>query len=323
MTKRVQILYHGNCFDGMMSAALFTAFYRARVDQDAQLSYRGMSHKQGDPYGDDHDETFWADENAVVDFRYSPSPRLTWWCDHHQSAFIQPEHRAHFETEHSLRKCFDPSAPSCAGLLARWLAQDHGFDATQFAEHLHWADLIDAARFESPRQAVELVEPPLQLMALLETAPPPEFVEQLILGLAQGSIEQVHGSVAVQERLEGALEVHRHAIDVTREQLKCTAGVAFADLSDTDVNAPNKFLPYYLHDDVAYTVVVTHSSSRAKVSVGSNPWQRPDPLINLAELCGRYGGGGHAVVAGISLPPGEIEQARRAASEIVATLRGG
>lgn len=171
MTKRVQILYHGNCFDGVMSAALFTAFYRDRIQRDAQLSYRGMGHQKGDPYGDDHDQTFWADENVVVDFRYSPSPRLTWWCDHHQSAFIQPEHRTQFETEHSSRKCFDPSAPSCAGLLARWLATDHGFDATRFAEHLRWADLIDAARFESPRQAVELAEPALQLMALLEAAP--------------------------------------------------------------------------------------------------------------------------------------------------------
>ena len=30
-------------------------------------------------------------ENAIVDFKYSPSPHVTWWFDHHLSAFLTPE----------------------------------------------------------------------------------------------------------------------------------------------------------------------------------------------------------------------------------------
>jgi nanoRNase/pAp phosphatase (c-di-AMP/oligoRNAs hydrolase) len=44
-------------------------------------------------------------------------------------------------------------------------------------------------------------------------------------------------------------------------------------------------------------------------------------MVNLAEVCERYGGGGHARVGAISFPPDQAEQARVAAAEIVAELR--
>jgi nanoRNase/pAp phosphatase (c-di-AMP/oligoRNAs hydrolase) len=44
-------------------------------------------------------------------------------------------------------------------------------------------------------------------------------------------------------------------------------------------------------------------------------------MENLAKICERYGGGGHARVGAVSFPPGKLEEARRAAQEIVAELR--
>jgi nanoRNase/pAp phosphatase (c-di-AMP/oligoRNAs hydrolase) len=44
-------------------------------------------------------------------------------------------------------------------------------------------------------------------------------------------------------------------------------------------------------------------------------------MVNLAQVCERYGGGGHARVGAISFPPGQADQARTAAAEIVAELR--
>lgn len=317
----LQLLYHGNCFDGMMSAAVFLRFYLERVQPGAQVSCRGMSHGRGDPYGPDHDAVFCGEHNAVVDFRYSPSPRLTWWCDHHQSAFIKPEHHGHFEADRTGRKCFDPRAPSCAGLLAGWLSRDHDFDVSNFTDHVHWADRIDSAAFDSPQQAVELKEPALQLMALLEAGPPASLVEELIHALGQEPIAAVHRMPQVQRLLGPVLDQQRYAIDVYRRCMDLNRGVAYFDLTDTDLEGYSKFVPYYLDGRVRYTVALTHSVSRSKISVGSNPWHRPEPLINLAELCGRYGGGGHAVVAGISMPPDELEHARRASLEIAEYLR--
>jgi nanoRNase/pAp phosphatase (c-di-AMP/oligoRNAs hydrolase) len=43
--------------------------------------------------------------------------------------------------------------------------------------------------------------------------------------------------------------------------------------------------------------------------------------VNLAQICERYGGGGHARVGAISFPPDKEAVARVAAMEIVAELR--
>ncbi|HET9803162.1 MAG TPA: hypothetical protein VFP96_07995, partial [Candidatus Acidoferrum sp.] len=57
------------------------------------------------------------------------------------------------------------------------------------------------------------------------------------------------------------------------------------------------------------------------VSVGTNPWKETPADVNLAALCEKYGGGGHARVAAISFAPGDLARARQAALEIAATLR--
>jgi nanoRNase/pAp phosphatase (c-di-AMP/oligoRNAs hydrolase) len=44
-------------------------------------------------------------------------------------------------------------------------------------------------------------------------------------------------------------------------------------------------------------------------------------MTNLAAICERYGGGGHARVGAISFPTGQASQAREAAAEIVTELR--
>ena len=68
---------------------------------------------------------------------------------------------------------------------------------------------------------------------------------------------------------------------------------------------------------------MSKSSFRTKVAVGSNPWTKADPakMVNLAQVCERYGGGGHARVGAISFPPDQADKARAAALEIVAELR--
>ena len=72
---------------------------------------------------------------------------------------------------------------------------------------------------------------------------------------------------------------------------------------------------------MTYSVSVSLSSFRSKVSVGSNPWAPRPRAHDLATICERYGGGGHAVVAAISLAPEELETARKIAAEIVEELR--
>jgi nanoRNase/pAp phosphatase (c-di-AMP/oligoRNAs hydrolase) len=44
-------------------------------------------------------------------------------------------------------------------------------------------------------------------------------------------------------------------------------------------------------------------------------------MVNLAKVCERYGGGGHARVGAISFSPDRADEARAAAKVIVAELR--
>ena len=55
--------------------------------------------------------------------------------------------------------------------------------------------------------------------------------------------------------------------------------------------------------------------------MGSNPWAQDDRLVNLAKICERYGGGGHARVGAISFDVKQEEAARKAARDIVEELR--
>jgi hypothetical protein len=97
--------------------------------------------------------------------------------------------------------------------------------------------------------------------------------------------------------------------------------VIFFDLAGTGLEGYNKFIPYYLHPESLYTVSVSTSTFRTKVSVGSNPWAHKPLKHNLASICERYGGGGHAKVGAISFGTGDLEGARAAAAEITQEMK--
>ena len=119
------------------------------------------------------------------------------------------------------------------------------------------------------------------------------------------------------------LERHRRSLELIRNRAEERDGTIFFDLSDQQLEGYNKFIPYYLYPQATYSIGLSKSSFRTKVSVGSNPWTKADPakMVNLAEICERYGGGGHARVGAISFPPDKEAEAREAAEEIVAELR--
>jgi hypothetical protein len=119
------------------------------------------------------------------------------------------------------------------------------------------------------------------------------------------------------------LERHARAIELIRKRAEERNGTVFFDIVDHPLEGFNKFIPYYLYPEATYAIGLSKSSFRTKVSVGSNPWTTADPekMVNLAKVCERYGGGGHARVGAISFAPDQEAQARAAAAEIVAELR--
>ena len=315
---RIKVFYHDKCFDGACSAALFTRFYRERIREHAEFEYQGLVHRAGALF-DEAD--FTGDENAIVDFKYSSSPRVTWWFDHHQSAFLTPEDASHFEHEQSTTKFYDPSFRSCTKFIAVVTEQRFGFNPAPAAEMIEWADIIDGALYDSPQAAVEMKTPATRLTMLIESNQDPQFIPSLISQLAYKPLEEIVARPAIAERLPQLMERHRRSIEILRERAECKDGTVYFDITDYELEGYNKFIPYYLHPECVYSVGLSKSNFRVKVSVGSNPWAPSPPVVNLAKICERYGGGGHARVGAISFDVSQQAAARKAAGEIVQELR--
>ena len=315
---RIRVFYHDKCFDGACSAALFTRFYRERIREHAQFEYMGLVHRAGALF---NEADFTGDENAIVDFKYSSSPRITWWFDHHQSAFLTPEDASHFEQEQSNTKFYDPDFRSCTKFIAAVAEKRFGFNPAPVAEVIEWADIIDGALYDGPQTAVEMKTPAMQLTMVIEANQDPQLIPSLIPMLAYQPLAEIVSGPGVSGRIPALMERHWRSIEILRERSQCQDGTIFFDVTDHDLEGYNKFIPYYLHPDCVYSVGLSKSSFRTKVSVGSNPWAKVTHFENLAKICERYGGGGHARVGAISFPPERRDEARQAANEIVAELR--
>jgi len=315
---QVRVFYHDKCFDGASSAALFSRFYRERIRSDVDFVFTGLLHRAGALFDE---KQFDGDENAIVDFKYSSSPKITWWFDHHESAFLSPADAAHFEQDQSNRKFYDPDFKSCTSFIAMVGEKRFGFDPQPVSELVRWTDIVDAAQYENAKSAVEMKAPAMKLTMAIEAASEPDFIKNLIPLLAYKPLARILEEPFVAAVLPPLLERHERSVDILRRRTQEKDGTIFFDITDLDLEGYNKFIPYYLHPDSVYSVGLSKSSFRVKVSVGSNPWSKREPTVNLARVCERYGGGGHARVGAISFDVNQSEAAHKAALEIVEELR--
>jgi hypothetical protein len=180
MTK-VRLCFHDRCFDGTASAALFYRFYRERFNDKADFAFTGMTHRAKHPW---ENGLFDGDENVIVDFKYSNSPKITWWFDHHQSAFLTPADAEQFREHPGKQMFYEPDYKSCTKLIADVSSQKFGFDTKPLADLIHWGDIIDGAQFPTPESATELKEPATQLALVIEAAPDDGIPAKIIPELA-------------------------------------------------------------------------------------------------------------------------------------------
>jgi hypothetical protein len=300
-------------------------FHRECVKTADLFSYHGLVHRAGALFDEG---AFVSGENAIVDFKYSASPKVTWWFDHHQSAFLTPEDQRNFEAGQAdgsqrMRKFFNPNYISCTSLIADIAQMNFGFDTAPILELIKWADIVDGARYQSAKAAVEMAESAMKLTMVIESAADNSLVPRLIPLLTEMSLQEVLDQDFVQVLLGPLMERHWAALELIRRRALVERGVITFDITDQPTEGYNKFIPYYLHPEATYNVGLSKSTFRTKVSVGTNPWTKlgPEELVNVAAICERYGGGGHARVGAISFPPDREDEARDAAKEIVAELR--
>ena len=326
-----RVFYHDRCFDGACSASLFTRFHRECIGTATTFDYHGLAHKAGALF-----EKAWTEsqgENAIVDFKYSPLPEITWWFDHHQSAFATPEDEAHFRAgqrgadgtpgPEAMRHFFDPSYTSCTGWIAHIARTRFGMDTAPLEELIYWANIVDGAKFESAEAAVGMAAPAMKLTMVIESAPSSEVVQRFIPLLTAMPLAEILAQPWVQDLVGPLLERHWKGVDLLRERAHLERGVIDFDITDQPTEGYNKFIPYFLNPDAVYNVGLSKSSFRNKISVGTNPWTKvpAEQLANIAAICERWDGGGHARVGAISFPVEQEAEARAVAKQIAEELR--
>src|SRR6266852_161135 len=215
MTK-VRLCFHDRCFDGTASAALFYRFYRERFDQAAEFGCTGMTHRAAQPW---EAGLFDGDENVIVDFKFSNSPKVTWWFDHHQSAFLTPADAEQFRKQPGPHMFYQPDYKSCTKLIATIAREKFGFDTKPLADLIHWGDIIDGAQYATPQLAVELAEPATQLALVIEAAPENGLPARIIPELAYRPLSEMVNLPLVAKHLGPLLERHRRSIEILRQRI--------------------------------------------------------------------------------------------------------
>jgi hypothetical protein len=317
--RTLKIFYHDNCFDGTASAAVFTDFYRRHIEANVDISYQGVHHISGDPFAG---LPLDADDNACVDFRYCDSDRMTWWFDHHVSAFQPPQKRAHFDLDVSGQKFYDPVAASCTQFMVRVLGNKYGYELpAHLYEVVEWADVIDNARFNTPEAAISLDVPATELMTWIRHNKDAGLMHRYIREIVHQPMHELAVAPWIREPLERLLVQHTETIDLIRRRAGCDGGVVFVDLCDDRIDSYNSFITYYLFPEARYTVGLVCDPSVVRVTAGHNPWSGKPRHHNIAAICEQFDGGGHPFVGGVTLPAAQVDRGREIARIIWEELK--
>ncbi|MEQ9324136.1 MAG: hypothetical protein RIF41_33540 [Polyangiaceae bacterium] len=314
--KHIVVAAHGYCFDGLVSAAMFT-FLRNRLDNKAiRFSYKSCG------YGPNMqvvpERWLKGDENAIVDFRYTASTKLTWYFDHHPTAFANDVQQR--EATGRKRVHFDASYGSCTKLIRDVGTSVYGVDFSRFEELVAWADRIDSASFETAAEAVDRSSPIMQLAAVVEQHGNGDLYQHLAPRLVAESVDSLAESSYVQSRWKVLGEAQRKTQARIESRLERRGDVAFVDLHDAPLAGSGKFVAYAVAPECRYAVSLIRMKKHLKVSIGYNPWSPKERTHDVAAICRRHGGGGHAVVGAFSVPLDKLDDARRITQEVVDEL---
>lgn len=313
---KIVVATHGHCFDGLASAVLFTHLRRHLTPEPGSFEYRSCGY--GPKLKRVPDRWLRGDENAITDFRYTPSPRLHWYFDHHRTAFGSDEERE--AAVGSKGVFYDPAYPSCASLIADVAAERYAVEGQRFQELVTWANRIDAADFPTPEAALDRSTPVMQLASVVEQHGDAPLLTELCAALLAQSVEEVACSATVRRLWQPLAEAHADTHRRFAAAARLRDDVVVADLADAQLRSSGKFHAYALFPRARYSVAVLRMKQHVKVSVGYNPWSPGPRDHDVSALCQRHGGGGHADVGAVTFPVEEIDRAREVATTLAAEL---
>jgi len=305
---------------------MFTRLYRHRfAGAGATFAYHAAGYGPGQNGVDP--KLLTGDVNAILDFRYSPLEKLDWYFDHHVSAFVTPADRADYERRALAQEAagerrffHDGTYSSATKLIADLGRERFALDPAPTAELVRWADMIDSAAFPSAKMAVDRAEPVLQLMTVVENLGDDAFLARMVPRLLSQPLADVASAPDIVQAYEPLGRAHEAFVTLVEQRARKQGVVVVVDVSDQLIDVAGKFVTYALYPESAYSILLSRSKSKCKISIGYNPWSPVPRRHNIAAICERHGGGGHPVVGAISLTADKLDEAKALVSSIAQEL---
>jgi hypothetical protein len=319
---KVLVASHGHCFDGLCSATLFTKLLRQVEGRPVAFQYRAAGYGIGQYVP--RENTLDCDVNAILDYRYTPSQRVTWYFDHHRTAFESAQAQAFFEAKRAEAKSryhFDASCTSCTKLIDRVAQAEFGI-SLGCDSLVQWANRVDSAAFSSAEEAVSQADPVMRFVCVVESAGNDAFYARWVSELLARPLEEVATHKVIRELYAPLGDRQTRFVQAVRQKAEQRGRVVYVDLTERPLETLGKFVTYALYPESVYSVVVAQMKHGYKISVGYNPWCGQSLDTDISSICARYGGGGHPVVGGVSIPAGERARAQQLALSIASELDG-
>jgi len=315
----MMVATHGNCRDGLASAALFTKLIRQVEPHVGQFDYRtciyGPSPVSFGP------QLLNGDVNAILDYKFYPGAELTWYFDHHSTAFAGSAEEHVFRSRVVTgRYHFDPCSPSCAGLIARVARDEFGVSLGHLESLVAFADQVDSARFQSAAAALDRSLPRSRFLAVVERFGSDDFIGPTVESLLEMPLDRV---AELPHIVEAFSKIEHEQVDFLDHVRRCTedrGAVVVSDISDREHSTFAKFASYFLFPQSTYSVLLGRIPGALKIALGFNPWGPRPREHDLGSICRKFGGGGHPVVGGVAFAPHDSSGARAVVKEIVRLL---
>lgn len=317
------VLTHGYCFDGIASAALFARLCEHVEGSSLAASFRSCGY--GPKLKTIPQNWLRGDINAILDFRYREDDRLDYYFDHHPTGFGSAEERARAEANVAASKgrrvlCFDPASTSCVKLIASFAREHHGFEDALLEPLVSWADRVDSARFDDPEEAFFAKHFALAFAEVVERHGDTAFLNALVPALMREPLADIAERPDIVEKRKPLAQTKLEFLERLKRAGKLAGDIAVVDLGDEIVNPAGKFANYVAFPKARYSVSLMRTRDQLKLGVGWNPWSGLARTHDIAEICRREGGGGHAVVGAANFPHERIDEARAALARVVAAL---
>jgi len=266
---------------------------------------------------------FDGDENAVLDYRYFPTDALTYYFDHHPTAFRETAHQEHYglrEKQSPGQFRWDPQAVSCAAVIEHTARRDFDIDLSRYQELLDWANLVDGAQFATVAEATDRTTREMRLLGVVEHFSDSSFIQKAVPILLSEGVEGLASAKFVRDKYRKLAPKFRQYNKRVQTRGTRRGPVVLIDLTEELVSVVAKFAHYREYPEALYSVIVAKRPGGIRLSIGHNPWHGGRCLHDIGSICAEFGGGGHHMVGGIALSRGEEERGRQLASAIAERL---